>query len=45
MVLRHYSQRSKEFSMTKSVVLIRNRYQEFVKGPESFSLVNVFICR
>ena len=45
MVLRHNSQRSYGFSMTKSAVLIRNRYQEFVKRPESFSLINVFIFR
>lgn len=45
MVFSHYSQRSYGFSMTKSAVLIRNRYQEFVKRPESFSLINVFIFR
>lgn len=36
MVFRHYSQRSYGFIMTKTRVLILNRYQEIVKRPESF---------
>ena len=36
MGLRHYSQRRHGFTMTKSEGLIRNRYQKFVKRPESF---------
>lgn len=36
MVFRHNSQRSYGFIMTKTRVLILNRYQEFVKRPESF---------
>lgn len=36
MVLRRYSQSSHGFTMTKRGGLIRNRYQEFVKRPESF---------
>lgn len=36
MVFRHNSQRSYGFIITKTRVLILNRYQEFVKRPESF---------
>ena len=36
MVFWHNSQRSYGFNMTKNGVLIPNRYQEFLKRPESF---------